>query len=53
MGEEGPGHEGGVHGGPDGEGAITTHDATVSGGQSGPGGAHQNVAQMQVSFVCT
>ena len=22
MGEEGPGHEGGIHGGPDGEGAA-------------------------------
>ena len=51
MGEEGPGHEGGVHGGPHGEGAAASHDAPVSRGPGGAGGTYQDVAQMQVTSV--
>ena len=53
MGEEGPGHEGGVHGGPHGEGAAAAHDASVPRGQGGTGGTHKDVAQMQVKSMNT
>ena len=53
MGEEGPGHEGGVHGGSHGEGAAAADDTAVPRGPSGAGGTHQNVAQMQVKSVNT
>ena len=49
VGEERPGHEGGVHGGPHGEGAAAAHDAAVPRRPSGAGGTHQDVAQMQVT----
>ena len=53
MGEEGPGHEGGVHGRPDGEGAAAADDAPVPRGSGGAGGTHQDVAQMQVTSMNT